>query len=282
MQKTVAQDIQIDGVGLHSGAAVRLVIKPAPADHGLIFHRVDVDESKKIVHARWDQVTDTRLCTLLENEYGVSVGTVEHLMAALCALGIDNAVMELNGPEVPILDGSSAQFMDHIIKGGIDVLEAPRRTIRVLKEIRVEQDGKIAVLSPSTVPTYKGMIDFDHPDIGQQSYEIQLVNGNFAHELSEARTFGFEREVEQLRAMGLARGGSLENAIVLGEDKVLNPDGLRFKDEFIRHKLLDAVGDLYLAGAPLQAAYYGEKAGHAMNNAVLHALFADETAWDYV
>lgn len=282
MQKTVSADVEFKGVGLHGGQDVTLVIKPAPVDTGLVFKRVDVDADQADIQARWDRVTDTQLCTVVENEHGVRVGTVEHIMAALCALNIDNAILEIDGPEVPIMDGSSALFINAIQETGLSVQDAPRRTIRVLKEIRVEQDGKVAVLSPSDIPTYKGTIDFDHPEIGRQSYELQLLNGNFAHELAEARTFGFQKEVEYLRSIGLARGGSLDNAIVLSDDSVLNPDGLRFEDEFIRHKLLDAVGDLYLAGAPLQAEYYGEKAGHAMNNAVLHALFADPTAWEAV
>jgi UDP-3-O-[3-hydroxymyristoyl] N-acetylglucosamine deacetylase len=279
-QTTLNQPFSVTGVGLHSGAQVILRALPAAAGSGIRFVRTDVRGADNVIPARWDRVTDTRLCTLVSNEAGVSVGTVEHLMAALRGCNVDNAVIELDGPEVPVLDGSSAPFVRLIENAGLAFLDAPRRVIRVLKEISVEQDGKRATLRPSDAFVFSGEIAFDHPAIGSQRHEIYLVNGNFAHDLAEARTFGFAREVEQLRRLGLARGGSLDNAIVLDDVKVLNGEGLRFANEFIRHKLLDAIGDLYLAGAPILGAYDSYKSGHALNNALLHALFAAEDAWE--
>ena len=281
MQKTIKQTTSIQGVGLHSGNLITLTLKPAPANSGLTFIRTDMDADKATIPALWSNVVDTKLCTVVANEHGASVGTIEHLMSALCACGIGNLIMEINGGETPIMDGSAAPFAKAIEDAGIQELDAPSRAIRILKEITVEKDGKRVTLSPSNIPTYTGRIEFNHPEIGDQDYSVQLLNGNFAHEIANARTFGFLHEVEYLRTIGLARGGSLDNAIVLDQDKILNEDGLRFENEFIRHKLLDAIGDLYLAGAPIQGEYKGLKAGHEMNNAILHALFADESAWEY-
>lgn len=281
MQKTIKQETSIQGVGLHSGNEITLTLKPAPANSGLTFIRTDMDADKATIPALWNNVVDTKLCTVVANKHGASVGTIEHLMSALCACGIDNLIMEIDGGEVPIMDGSAAPFTKAITAVGTQELSAPSRAIRILKEVSVEKDGKRVTLTPSDVPTYTGRIEFNHPEIGDQDYSVQLLNGNFAHEIANARTFGFLHEVEYLRTIGLARGGSLDNAIVLDQDKVLNEDGLRFENEFIRHKLLDAIGDLYLAGAPIQGEYKGLKAGHEMNNAILHALFADESAWEY-
>ncbi len=282
MQTTLAKSATILGIGLHSGAEVHMVLKPAPVDSGIVFVRTDVTDRDNIIPARWDAVVDTRLCTMIGNDDGVTVGTIEHLMAALRGCGIDNLVIELDGPEVPVMDGSSVHFVEKIDEAGLKAQKAPRRAIRVLKEISVEEDGKTVTLRPYDGSTFGGRINFDHPSIGAQNYEIQLLNGNFRHDLANARTFGFLHEVEAMRRMGLALGGSLDNAIVLDQDKVLNRDGLRYGDEFIRHKLLDAIGDLYLAGAPILAAYEADKPGHAMNNAILHKLFATRDAWTMV
>lgn len=280
-QNTVLDVISLTGVGLHSGADIHLSIKPAETDTGIVFIRSDITKHNNVIPAKWDHVVDTKLCTVIANEEGASVGTIEHIMSALCGLGIDNAVIELDGAEVPVLDGSALPFIKAIEEVGVQSQDAKRKVIRVLKDVSVEKDGKRVTLSPSDIPTYMGEIDFDHPEIGTQHYSLQLLNGNFKHQIADARTFGFLSEVSYLRSIGLAQGGSLENAIVLDDDKVLNEDGLRYKDEFIRHKILDAIGDLYLAGAAIQGQYEGSKAGHEMNNAILHALFADESAWEY-
>jgi len=284
MQKTVLSDVAITGVGLHSGRDINLVIKPAPINAGITFVRTDITDVDNQIPALWNNVTDTQLCTVISNEDGASVGTIEHLMSALRGLGIDNAVIELDGAEVPIVDGSAMPFIEAIEAIGIETQNAPHRVIKILKEVSVMHDGKRVTLKPANGYVFSGEIEFDHPQIGNQKFETQLVNGNFRHDIAEARTFGFLHEVEWMRSQGLAQGGSLDNAIVLDKDagNVLNPDGLRFADEFIRHKLLDAIGDLYLAGMPILGAYDGVKAGHAINNEILHALFADKDAYEVV
>jgi UDP-3-O-[3-hydroxymyristoyl] N-acetylglucosamine deacetylase len=281
MQHTIQKEIATSGTGLHSGAAINIALKPAPAGHGIVFVRTDLSGNNRIP-ALWNNVTDTRLCTVIANESGASVGTIEHLMAALRGCAIDNILIELNGPEVPAMDGSSKPFVDMIDKVGLAAQNAPRRAIRILKEITVEEAGKTVTLKPAEEFIFAGEIDFDHPDIGRQRYEIKLLNGNFRHDLADSRTFGFFHEVEMMRKAGLALGGSLENAIVLDKNKVMNPEGLRHNNEFIRHKLLDAIGDLYLAGAPILGAYEGVKAGHAMNNQVLRQLFATPDAFEMI
>jgi UDP-3-O-[3-hydroxymyristoyl] N-acetylglucosamine deacetylase len=281
MQHTIQKEITTAGTGLHSGAAINLALKPAMAGHGIVFVRTDLTGDNRIP-ALWDKVTDTRLCTVISNDSGASVGTIEHLMAALRGCAIDNILVELNGPEVPAMDGSSKPFVDMIDKAGIAAQNAPRRAIRILKEVTVEDGDKAVTLRPAEEFIFAGEIDFDHPDIGRQRYEIKLLNGNFRHDLADSRTFGFFHEVEMMRKAGLALGGSLDNAVVLDKTKVMNPEGLRHSNEFIRHKLLDAIGDLYLAGAPILGAYEGVKAGHAMNNAVLRKLFATQGAFEMI
>lgn len=283
MQHTLKSSIHINGVGLHSGEDIALTLSPAPAGHGIIFVRTDVADNKNAqIPAQWDNVIDTQLCTVIGNEDGVSVGTIEHLMSALRGCGVDNVLIELNGAEVPVMDGSALAFVEAIETVGIQKQDKPRRVIRVLKEVSVEKDGKCVTLSPANVSTFSGEIIFDHPAIKTQKFEVALLNGNFRHDIAEARTFGFLHEVEWMRSQGLAQGGSLDNAIILDQDTVMNPDGLRFNDEFIRHKLLDAIGDLYLAGGQIIGAYDSSKAGHEMNNLILHALFADEDAYEIV
>jgi UDP-3-O-[3-hydroxymyristoyl] N-acetylglucosamine deacetylase len=282
MQTTLKQTVTISGVGLHSGKMMTMHIHPAPADHGIVFVRSDLSGQDNVIPARWDAVVDTQLCTVISNKDGASVGTIEHVMSALCGCGVDNALIDLDGPEVPVMDGSAVVFVETFDQVGFEIQDAARKTIRILKEVTVEKDGKVVTLSPADTASYGGTIEFSHPEIGAQHYEIQMLNGNFRHEIADARTFGFKQDVEYLRKNGLALGGSLDNAIVLDDTSILNPTGLRYKDEFIRHKLLDAIGDLYLAGAPLQGAYTGYKAGHEMNNAILHALFADQSAWEMV
>ncbi|MCK6418041.1 MAG: UDP-3-O-acyl-N-acetylglucosamine deacetylase [Alphaproteobacteria bacterium] len=282
MQHTLSSPITVQGIGLHSGRAVAMTLHPAPAGHGIVFERTDFSGADNRIPARWDRVTDTRLCTLISNESGASVGTVEHIMAALCGCGVDNVLITLDGPEVPVMDGSAQEFVKRIDATGLTAQAAPRRWLRILKTVTVTHGDKSASLSPAPVAAYSGEIEFPHPAIGRQAYATQLVNGNFRHELADCRTFGFMHEVEAMRAQGLALGGSLDNAIVLDRETILNPGGLRRADEFIRHKLLDAVGDLYLAGMPIMGAYHGVKAGHALNNALLRAVFADPSSYAIV
>lgn len=281
-QRTLAAPLTIAGIGVHSGATATLHLLPAPVDTGIYFVRVDVTDQPNRIPARWDCVVDTRMCTVLANTAGVSVATVEHLMAALRGCDVTNVIIEIDGPEIPIMDGSSAPFITAIDAVGTTQQSAPVYAIKVLKPVRVQDGDKVVTLAPAQTASYEGDIDFDHQSIGCQSYRMTLLNGNFRHELSSARTFGFFDDVEALRKMGLARGGSLDNAIVIDRDGVMNPGGLRFDDEFIRHKLLDAVGDMYLAGAPMIAAYTARKPSHALNNALLRELFAHKDAWAIV
>jgi len=280
-QRTLRTPGTVKGIGLHSGAPVTMTLHPAAADHGILFRRGDVDGAGADILARWDRVADTRLCSALANDAGVTVGTVEHLMAALAGCGIDNVVVELDGPEVPVMDGSSKAFVDLIRTAGVVDQNAPRRVIRVLKRISVEQGQARAELAPAPVFSLDFEIDFASDAIRRQHLRLGVVNGAFCKELADARTFGFLHEVEYMRKNGLARGGSLDNAIVIDGDRVINEEGLRHQDEFVRHKALDAVGDLYLAGSQIIGAYRGHRAGHAVNNALLHALFADPDAWCY-
>ncbi|MFP4387026.1 MAG: UDP-3-O-acyl-N-acetylglucosamine deacetylase [Alphaproteobacteria bacterium] len=280
-QQTLQRPATLSGIGLHSGKDINMVIKPAQPDHGIIFVRSDFPKEQSVIPARWDHVSDTQLCTVIANQHGASVGTIEHLMSALRGCGIDNALIEIDGIEVPAMDGSAMPFVTMIENVGIKQLSAPRRMIRVLKEVSVIDNDKRVVLKPGESSIFEGEIDFDHDEIGNQKFTTQLVNGNFKHDIASARTFGFFHEAQWLRSQGLGLGGSLDNAIILDESAVMNPDGLRFNDEFIRHKLLDAIGDLYLAGGQILGRYDGIKAGHAINNAILHALFADSENWEY-
>ena len=278
-QQTLKTSIHCAGVALHSGAKVSMTLMPAPVGSGIVFRRVDIGPGA-MVRAAWDCVVDTRLCTVL-GENGVIVGTVEHLLAALSGCGIDNAIVELDGPEVPIMDGSAAPFVFLVECAGIAEQDAPRRVIRVLKPVAVEHGQAKASLSPGKFLSMNFEIDFDSAAVSNQRIKLGLVNGTFRSEVARARPFGFLHEVEKMRAAGLALGGSLDNAIVIAGDKILNQDGLRFRDEFVRHKVLDAVGDLYLAGAPIIGEFTGVCSGHAVNNRLLRALFADDAAWRY-
>nr|MDP9196608.1 UDP-3-O-acyl-N-acetylglucosamine deacetylase [Pseudomonadota bacterium] len=245
----------------------------------ITFVRTDQPAATAVVPALWDRVTETRLCTVIANEHGVSVSTVEHLMAALRGCGIDNAVVEIDGPEVPIMDGSSAPFVFLIECAGIVDQDAPRRTIRILKEVTVRDGDKIATLSPAAESIFSCEISFESKVIGRQIGLVHLGEGRFRSDVSRARTFGFLHEVEYLRSIGLARGGSLDNAIVIDGDTILNEGQLRYPDEFVRHKILDSIGDLYLAGAPILGRFHAFRPGHALNSQLLRALFADRSAW---
>lgn len=277
-QRTLKSSVSCTSVGVHSGENITINLKPAPIDTGVVFVRTDVD-GDGVIPARWDRVVDTRMCSVIANEQGASVGTIEHLMAALAGCGVDNVEIDIDGGEVPIMDGSSEPFVALIKEVGVVEQGAPRRVIRVLKEISVEAAGGVVSLEPSEMQVIDFEIEFDSKVINRQTLETRVINGAFCKELSQARTFGFLHEVQALWDAGLAKGGSLDNAIVVDKDRVLNEDGLRFDDEFVRHKALDAIGDLFLAGAPVIGRFKGVCSGHAANNQLLHALFADDEAW---
>ena len=280
-QRTLKNSIECDGVGLHSGAKIKMLLKPAAANAGIRFIRTDVAAADAVIPARWDRVRDTRLCSLLANDAGVTVGTIEHLMAALAGCGIDNLDIELNGGEVPVMDGSSQPFVALIEQVGVVDQDAPRRVIKILKRVEVGFGAGHVALSPADMQIFDFEIDFESEVVSRQKISLPVVNGAFCKELAKARTFGFLHEVEALWEAGLAKGGSLDNAIVVGHEGIMNEGGLRFDDEFVRHKVLDALGDLYLAGAPVVGRFEGVCSGHAANNKLLHALFADDTAWTW-
>jgi UDP-3-O-[3-hydroxymyristoyl] N-acetylglucosamine deacetylase len=279
LQHTVLAPVSCEGVGVHSGALARLTIKPAAADSGIVFVRTDVAEFARRVPAHAERVTTTKLGTTIANSAGVSVATVEHVLAALFGMGVDNAVVEIDGPEVPILDGSSEPFVEMIEIAGLRSQGVPRRTIEVLKPIQIGSDDRFARLEPHDGFELDVTVDFESRAIGCQRVVFACTPEAFADELGSARTFGFLHQVEALRAMGLAQGGSMDNAVVIDGDAILNDGGLRFDDEFARHKALDAVGDLALAGAPLRGRYVASQSGHEMNVALVRALLADTNAW---
>lgn len=281
IQKTLRQSIACTGVALHSGAETTLTLKPAAADTGIRFRRLDVAGRDNVIPARWDHVVDTRLCTVLGNQAGVTLSTVEHLMAALAGCGIDNAEIEVSGPEIPAMDGSAAPFVLLIECAGIVEQAAPRRAIRIEKPVSVEDGFGRVALYPAPEFIMDFAIDFDSAAIGRQSASLKLSEGVFKDQVSRARTFGFLSDVERLKAAGLARGGSTANAVVISGDRVINDGGLRFEDEFVRHKMLDALGDLYLCGYPIIGRFEGERSGHDLNNRLLRALLADESLWSW-
>ena len=280
-QRTVKSLVNAIGVGLHTGARVNLTLRPAPANTGIVFRRTDLPEPRDFIVAP-ERVTDTRLCSALEGN-GAKVATVDHLMSALAGLGSDKLFIDLDGPEVPILDGSAAPFVYLLQSNGIETLNAAKRFIRVKKTVRVEDGDKWAEFSPHEGYTLTFRIDFDHPVFRQSAKEmrIDLATQSYVKEVSRARTFGFMNEVEYLRSHGLALGGTLDNAIVMDEFRVLNSDGLRYADEFVKHKVLDAVGDLYLTGHPILGAFTAYKSGHGLNNKLLRTLMSDTTAWEW-
>jgi UDP-3-O-[3-hydroxymyristoyl] N-acetylglucosamine deacetylase len=275
-QQTLKAPIGCVGVGLHSGQRVSLTFCPARADHGIVFRRTDIGAD---IPARFDLVAETHFSTVLECD-GARISTVEHVMAALAGCGIDNAIVEIDGPEPPALDGSAAQFVFLLDCAGTVAQDAPRRTIEIRHPVRVGDGEAFAELSPGSFGLEMALsIDYAAVAIGRQALSLQLTADSFRRELARARTFGLMEDVDGLRAAGLAQGGSLDNAVVVDRARVLNPAGLWVPDEFVRHKLLDAVGDLALAGAPLRARFVAHRSGHTLNNRLLQALFADRTAW---
>ena len=280
MQATLKTAVMFQGVGLHSGAPARLEIHPAPAGHGIVFRRTDLSPAVDIP-ARWDRVTPSRLCTLLDDGKGTTLSTVEHVMAALAGTGIHNARILADGPEVPILDGSAAPFVRAILRAGIALQQADLRAIRVLRPVEVREGEAFARLTPADHLEIDFEIDFADAAIGHQEKRLDMANGAFLRELADSRTFCRQADVDAMRKNGLALGGTYLNAVVVDGARVLSPGGLRHRDEAVRHKMLDAMGDLALAGAPLLARYTGHRAGHAMTNRLLRALFADPTAWQW-
>lgn len=259
-----------------------MIVHPAPVDTGVWFRRSDVAGVEALIPARWDAVVPSKLCTLVANSAGVSVSTIEHIMAALAGCAIHNALIEIDGPEVPILDGSSAPFVAGFLETGIMAQPAPVRAIRVLKAVEVREGEAVARLEPSDNLEIDFRIEFDVAAIGRQEKHLSMANGAFVRELCDSRTFCLQADVDRMRANGLALGGSLENAVVFEGGEVLSPGGLRHSDEPVRHKMLDALGDLALAGGPILGRYTGIRAGHAMTNRLLRALFADPAAYRFV
>ncbi|ESR27324.1 UDP-3-O-acyl-N-acetylglucosamine deacetylase [Lutibaculum baratangense] len=279
LQTTIRNEIRLSGVGVHSGDRATVRLQPAGADAGIVF--VSVANGGEIeIPALHSSVVSTARCTVLGNERG-SIATVEHLMAAIAGLGIDNLLVEVDGPEMPIMDGSSAPFVEAILAVGIRAISAPRRYIKVLKPVRVQEGGASGELLPFDGRRVELEIRFDDELIGRQSYAFDFAGGSFARDVSRARTFGFLRDVETMWAKGLALGASLDNTLVVGEGEVVNPEGLRYADEFVRHKVLDAIGDLSLAGAPILGSYRSVRGGHRINAAVVSALMADPDAWSW-
>ncbi|MFK3647028.1 UDP-3-O-acyl-N-acetylglucosamine deacetylase [Lysobacter enzymogenes] len=281
-QRTLKTVIRATGVGLHSGEKVFLTLRPAPVDTGIVFRRTDLDPVVEMP-ARADLVTETTLCTGLT--YGLGkVMTVEHLLSAMAGLGIDNCYVELSAPEVPIMDGSAGPFVFLLQSAGIAEQDAPKRFIRIKHPVEVRDGDKVARFEPFDGFRLGFTVVFDHPAIpaSQSRAEVEFSTQNYIREVSRARTFGFMRDLEYMRERNLGLGGSMDNAIVLDEFRVLNDDGLRYADEFVRHKILDAVGDLYLAGHAIIGAYEGYKSGHALNNKLVRALLAERSAWELV
>ena len=282
-QRTLKNVVRATGVGLHSGETVYLTLRPAPENHGIQFKRVDLDPPV-LIRANSDSVSQTTLSTCLSSPDGARVSTVEHLLSALSGMGIDNVLIECNAQELPIMDGSASPFVFLIQSAGVREQTAPREYIRIAHIVEVDHEDKIARLEPFNGFRITFSIDFDHPvvDRGECKTVVDIDEESFVREVSRARTFGFMRDLDYLKANNLARGGSMANAIVVGEDRILNDDGLRQNDEFVKHKVLDALGDLYLAGRPIIGHYSGNRSGHALNNKLLRQLFSDPSNYEVV
>ena len=280
-QQTIRKSFSLNGIGLHSGKKVKITVEPAKVNNGIKFMRTDLTKDN-IVPALWSNVSSTNLCTTISNEKGVSVSTIEHLMSSLSGMHIDNANILINNLEVPIMDGSSLPFVEELENSGMEIQEIPRKIISVKKKILVSNNDSYAKITPNKQFSIDFEIDFESQLVSKQACQLQLINGNYKTDVSSARTFGFEKDVDYLQANGLALGGSLENAVVVGEKNILNKEGLRFSDEFVRHKILDSIGDLYLAGKPIQGYFYGSKSGHFLNNQLLRELFSDKSNFDII
>ena len=285
-QTTLANTVHCSGIGLHSGDIVSISLNPAAADTGIIFQRIDIAEDVSVIPALFDRVFDTCLCTTIANDKGATISTVEHLMAALAGCQVDNAVVAVNGGEIPIMDGSAEPFVTLIECAGIVELEKPRNVIQILREVSVIEEYGKATLTPadrqSTRLDINLTIDFKNAAIGRQELFFDFSTFNFKKDICRARTFGFLEDVKALRKAGLAQGGSLDNAVVISDSGVLNEDGLRYDNEFVRHKVLDCMGDLYLAGNQIVGRFTGDRTGHRIHNELLRSLFADSDAWKLV
>ena len=280
-QQTIRKSFSLNGIGLHSGKKVKITVEPAKVNNGIKFIRTDLTKNN-VVPALWSNVSSTNLCTTISNEKGVSVSTIEHLMSALSGMHVDNANILINNLEVPIMDGSSLPFVEELENSGMEIQEIPRKIISVKKKILVSNNDSYAKITPNKQFSIDFEIDFESQLVSKQACQLQLINGNYKTDVSSARTFGFEKDVDYLQANGLALGGSLDNAVVVGEKDILNKEGLRFNDEFVRHKILDSIGDLYLAGKPIQGYFYGSKSGHFLNNQLLRELFSDKSNFDII
>lgn len=280
-QTTLAEQVTLTGIGVHSGKPASITLVPADAGVGIVFTRSDQEEAPE-VRARWDSVSATALCTVLGDPSEDGISTVEHIMAALFGMGVDNLVVEIDGPEMPIMDGSSAAFVEAIEASGLRELDRGRRYLKVKKTIRVDNGGAWCELHPHDGTRFDITIDFPTPAIGKQRFAADMTPEVFRDDLSRARTFGYVKDVEQLWKMGFALGSSLENSVAISDDKVLNPEGTRWPDEFARHKALDAVGDLALAGLPILGLYRSYKGGHKMNHSILVKLFEDPSNFEVV
>jgi UDP-3-O-[3-hydroxymyristoyl] N-acetylglucosamine deacetylase len=280
LQCTIRKPVHYIGIGLHTGQRVSLSLFPAAPGNGIQFRRKDLPPQFGSIKANWLNVVDTRRCTVLGNEHGATVSTVEHLLAAIRTCGIDNLSIELNGEEVPILDGSSAPMLSLLRNAGVIQQGLPRPALRILRPVEISQGECHATLLPSPVPRISVNIDFEHPQIGHQSRSIALAEDLLESEIAPARTFGFADELEKLHAQGLALGGSMDNAVLLDDQGVVNEEGLRFADEFVRHKILDCIGDLALAGAPIFGHLLANRPGHRINNALLRELYSRRDAWE--
>ena len=281
-QKTLKSSIGCSGIGLHSGRKVSMTLSPAEAGTGIVFRRTDIGGDAGIIQASWKNIVDTRMASTIGNDDGARISTIEHLMAALAGCGVDNAIVEIDGPEVPVMDGSAAPFVFLVECAGLHHQDAPRRAIRIDRTVAVGDSKKSLTLTPDETFSVSFEIDFDSSAVARQRLSLKLVNGTFKTDIARARTFGFAHEVDALREAGLARGGSLDNSVVISDGGVLNGDGLRYDDEFVRHKILDCVGDLYLAGAPIIGSVDAVRSGHALNHRLLVELFANDDAWTYV
>ena len=280
-QQTIKNKIDLKGIGLHSGKQVQLQLEPAAIDNGIKFIRSD-KQKYNIINAIWSNVSETVLSTTISNESGLKISTIEHLMSALSGLHIDNLNIYISAHEVPIMDGSSKPFVDAIENTGIKVQNKKRKILNIKKIIEVKSNDSSVKIIPNNQFSIDFKIDFPSQLVSKQSCQLQLINGNYKTDIAAARTFGFEKDVEYLRSNGLALGGSLDNAVVVGESEILNEDGLRYNDEFVRHKILDSIGDLYLAGSPIIGYFYGNKSGHYLNNQLLKKLFSDESNYEYL
>ena len=280
-QQTISNSISVKGIGLHTGNLVKLTLEPAAVDNGIKFIRVD-KKNDNVTEAIWSNVSETVLSTTISNSNGLKISTIEHLMSALSGLHIDNLNIYINANEVPIMDGSSKPFVELIEGIGIKQQSKKRKLLNVKKSIEVFENNTSVKIVPNNQFSIDFEIDFPSKIVSKQSCQLQLINGNYKTDIAAARTFGFEKDVNYLRSNGLALGGSLDNAVVVGENEILNKEGLRYTDEFVRHKILDSIGDLYLAGSPIIGYFYGNKSGHYLNNQLLRKLFSDKSNYEYI